>query len=96
MRGLTARLPTNRAWSCARISDAGKDTPQHGAHLTVTFDTGRLSSDDGVIVLRETALKLGLAEVITSPLPDVHDPMRVTHTCADMALARMAFSASRY
>jgi hypothetical protein len=33
-----------------------------GKPLTATFDAGRLSSDDGVIILREIALRLGLAE----------------------------------
>jgi hypothetical protein len=71
-------------------------SPVEGKHLTATFDAGRLSSDGGVIVLREIALKLGLAEVITGPLPDERDPMRVTHTYADMALARMSAIAAGY
>jgi hypothetical protein len=41
--------------------------------LAATFDGGCLSSDGGVVVLREVARKLGLAEVIASLLPD--DPM---------------------
>ena len=39
-----------------------------GKPLTATFDAGRLSSDGGVIVLREIAERLGLAETITGPL----------------------------
>ena len=64
--------------------------------LTATFDGGRLSSDGGVIVLREIALKLGLAEVISGPLRDDRDATRVLHTYADMALARMAAIAAGY
>ena len=48
--------------------------------LTATFDAGLMSSDGGVIVLREIALRLGLAEVITTPLSDERDPTRVKST----------------
>ena len=36
-------------------------------------------------MLREIALRLGLGDVITRPLPDNRDPMRVTHSYGDMA-----------
>jgi hypothetical protein len=36
-------------------------SPVAGKPLTATFDAGRLSSDGGVIVLREIAARLGLA-----------------------------------
>ena len=36
-------------------------SPVAGKPLTATFDAGRLSSDGGVIVLREIAERLGLA-----------------------------------
>ena len=71
-------------------------SPIQSKPLTATFDGGRMSSDGGVIVLREIALRLGLADVITKPLADDRDPMRVTHSYADMALARMMAIASGY
>ena len=71
-------------------------SPVAGKPLTATFDGGHLSSDGGVIVLREIALKLGIAQVITLPLPDVRDPLRITHTYADMALVRMILIAAGY
>ena len=64
--------------------------------IHAAFDGGRLSSDGGVIVLREEALRLRLAEVIAGPLPDQRDPTRVTHTYAEMALARMLAIAAGY
>ena len=64
-------------------------SPVAGKPLTATFDAGRLSSDGGLIVLREIATRLGLAETITGPLADVRDPSRVRHSYAEMALARM-------
>lgn len=71
-------------------------SPVEGKALTASFDAGRLSSDGGVIVLREIARRLGLAEIITAPLPDARDPARITHTHADMALARMLAIAAGY
>jgi len=71
-------------------------SPVAGKPLTATFDAGLMSSDGGVIVLREIALRLGLAEVITTPLSDERDPTRVIHTYADMATARMMAIAAGY
>jgi hypothetical protein len=67
-----------------------------GKPLTATFDAGRLSSDGGLIVLREIATHLGLAEAITGPLGDDRDASRVRHSYAEMALARMLMIAAGY
>ena len=67
-----------------------------GKPLTATFDAGRLSSDGGMIVLREIAERLGLAETITGPLRDDRDPARVRHSYAEMAMARMVMIAAGY
>lgn len=64
--------------------------------IHAAFDGGRLSSDGGVMVLREQALRLGLAEVIAGPLADERDPARIVHTYGDMALARMLAIAAGY
>lgn len=71
-------------------------SPVTGKPLTATFDAGMMSSDGGLVVLREIALKLGLAEVITKPLPDDRDPLRVVHSYADMVQARMMAIAAGY
>ena len=71
-------------------------SPVEGKALTATFDGGRMSSDGGVVVLREIALRLGLADAITKPLPDDRDPDRVIHSYDDMALARMMAIAAGY
>ena len=60
-------------------------SPVGAKPLTATFDAGRLSSDGGLIVLREIAGRLGLAEVITWRLHDDRDPCRVRHSYAQMA-----------
>ena len=67
-----------------------------GKLLTATFDAGRLSSDGGLIVLREIERRLGLAETITFPLRDKRDPDRVRHSYAEMATARMLMIAAGY
>ena len=71
-------------------------SPVAGKPLTASFDAGLMSSDGGVIVLREIALRLGLADIIAMPLPDERDPTRVIHTYADMATARMMAIAAGY
>jgi hypothetical protein len=67
-----------------------------GKLLTATFDAGRLSSDGGVIVLREIAERLDLAGTITGPLRDDRDPVRVRHSYGEMAMARMVMIAAGY
>ena len=70
-------------------------SPVSGKPLTAKFDAGRLSSDGGVIVLREVATRLGLAEAITTPLVDLRDPTRVQRRFyTEMALARMVMIAA--
>jgi hypothetical protein len=71
-------------------------SPVAGKPLTATFDAGRLSSDGGMIVLREIATRLGLAETITQPLCDKRDASRIRHTYAEMAMARMLMIAAGY
>jgi hypothetical protein len=64
--------------------------------LTATFDAGRLSSDGGMIVLREIAERLGVADVVAAPLRDERDPSRIRHSYAEMALVRMVMIAAGY
>ena len=71
-------------------------SPISGKSLTATFDAGRLSSDGGLIVLREIAVRLGLAGAIAGPICDDRDPARVAHSYADMVTARMAMIAAGY
>jgi hypothetical protein len=41
-------------------------SPVAAKSLTATFDAGRLSSDGGLVVLREIERRLGLAATITT------------------------------
>ncbi len=55
-----------------------------------------MSSDDGVIVLREIANRLGLANVIAGPLIDQRNPTRVKRSFVDMLTARIIAIAADY
>ena len=57
--------------------------------LTAARDAGNLTSNGGLIVLREAALRLGVADVVAAPLPDTRNPLLITHTYAAMVTARM-------
>ena len=71
-------------------------SPVEAKPLTATFDAGRLSSDGGLIVLREIAERLALAATITAPLSDERDPARIRHSYAEMVTARMLMIAAGY
>jgi hypothetical protein len=71
-------------------------SPVETKSLTATFDAGRLSSDGGLVVLREIEARLGLAETISRPLRDDRDPTRVRHSYTEMARARMLMIAAGY
>jgi Transposase DDE domain group 1 len=71
-------------------------SPVAGKPLTTNRDAGNLSSDGGLVVLREAALRLGIASVIAAPLPDRRNPLLITHTTSEMVLARMMMIAAGY
>jgi hypothetical protein len=71
-------------------------SPVAGKELLVRFDGGRLSSDGGVLLLREIENGLGLAEALSSCMKDERDPSITTHTQADMIRARMFAIACGY
>ena len=56
--------------------------PVSGKELHARFDGGRLSSDGGVLLLREIESGLGLAEVLSSCMKDDRYPSSTTHTQA--------------
>lgn len=71
-------------------------SPVAAKSLTATRDAGNLSSNGGLIVLREVARRLDLAALIADPLPDTRNPLLVTHTYRDMVTARMMAIAAGY
>ena len=71
-------------------------SPVTSKPLTTTFDAGAMSSDGGVIVLREIARRCGLAQVIADRLPDRRNPNRVRHSFSEMVTARLMAIAAGY
>lgn len=64
--------------------------------LTAARDAGNLSSNGGLVVLREAASRLDLAAVIADPLPDTRNPLFVIHSYRAMVTARMMAIAAGY
>ena len=71
-------------------------SPVYGKELCARFDGGRLSSDGGVLLLREVEHGLGLAGRLASCLRDDRDPWCTTQSQADMIRARMFAIACGY
>ena len=71
-------------------------SPVAGKPLTACQDGGNLTSNGGLIVLRESARHLDIADVIAGPLPDTRNPLLVQHTYAEMVTARMMAIAAGY
>ena len=71
-------------------------SPVAGKSLTAARDGGNLTSNAGLIVLREAAARLRLAGVIADPLPDTRNQLFVIHSYRAMATARMMAIAAGY
>ena len=64
--------------------------------LTASQDAGNLSSNGGLVILREAARSLGLAAVVADPLPDTRNQLLVIHSYRAMVTARMMAIAAGY
>jgi hypothetical protein len=64
--------------------------------ITAAFDSGRLSSDGGVMLLAQAERRLGIAERLARVIPDRRTPTRVRHAVADMLRARIFAIACGY
>jgi hypothetical protein len=64
-------------------------SPVGAKSLTAARDAGNLTSNGGLIVLRESALRLGVADVVAAPLPDTRNQLLVIHSYGAMVTARM-------
>ena len=71
-------------------------SPVAGRSVKACFDGGTLSSDAGVLVLREVERRLGVAERLARCLDDPREPALVTHSLADMVRFRMLMIAAGY
>lgn len=64
--------------------------------LSVGFDGGQLSSDAGVLLLRNVESRLGIAWRLSKCLKDKRDPDLILHTVEEMLRLRMFAIASGY
>ena len=64
--------------------------------VSVAFDGGMLSSDGGVLLLRDVERGLGIAERLVACLRDRRDPARIDHRLAEMVRLRMFAIAAGY
>ena len=70
-------------------------SPVCGKELVARFDGGRLSSDSGVLLLREIERRLGLADLLARCVTDARNPASTIHTYTDMMRALLCVSIRR-
>lgn len=71
-------------------------SPVSGKRLDAKFDGGKLSSDGGVLLLREIEQRLCVADRLAACIKDPRAPEQVTHSLADIIRFRLMMIASGY
>jgi Transposase DDE domain group 1 len=71
-------------------------SPIAGKSIVARFDGGQLSSDAGVLVLREIEQRLGIAEGLAACIEDPRLQAQVVHGLAEMIRFRTLMIASGY
>jgi hypothetical protein len=71
-------------------------SPVHGKPVVARFDGGRLSSEGGLLALREIERRLGLADRLAGCLKDRRAPERVQHRLAEIIRFRLLMIAAGY
>jgi hypothetical protein len=57
--------------------------------VSANFDGGAISSDGGLLLLREADRRLGLTRMLASCVQDRRDSSRISHAVEEMLLFRM-------
>ena len=71
-------------------------SPVCGKTIVAKFDGGLLSSDGGVVVLREVEQRLGVADRMAACIEDPRAADEITHTLADIIRFRLLLIAAGY
>src|ERR1700738_4285249 len=71
-------------------------SPVQGKAVVARFDGGRLSSEGGLLALREIETRLGLADRLAACVKDPRAPERVVHRLAEIIRFRMLMIAAGY
>jgi hypothetical protein len=71
-------------------------SPVSGKTVIAKFDGGLLSSDGGILVLREVEQRLRVADRLAACIKDPRSPDQITHSLADIIRFRMLMIAAGY
>jgi hypothetical protein len=71
-------------------------SPIEGKEIVARFDGGRLSSDGGLLVLREIERRLSVADRLAACIDDPRDPTSTVHMLADIIRFRLLMIAVGY
>jgi hypothetical protein len=71
-------------------------SPVAGKEVVARFDGGRLSSDGGLLVLREIERRLSVADRLAACIADPRDPGSTVHPLADIIRFRLLMIAAGY
>ena len=71
-------------------------SPVNGKALSARFDGGALTSDAGLLALREVERRLDVAGRLANGIDDPRDPTRTVHSVADILRFRMLLIAAGY
>src|SRR6266542_1588608 len=71
-------------------------SPIAGKEVVARFDGGRLSSDGGLLVVREIERQLGIAERLAACIEDRRNPGSTVHRLADIIRFRLLMIAAGY
>lgn len=71
-------------------------SPVAGKPIIARFDGGALSSDGGLMALREIEERLGIARRLAGCIDDPREPERIQHSLADMLRFRLLMIAAGY
>src|SRR3954451_10661767 len=71
-------------------------SPVSGKAVVAKFDGGLLSSDAGVLALREVEKRLRVADRFAACIKDSREPEQIIHTLADIIRFRLLMIAAGY
>jgi len=71
-------------------------TPVAGKPIIARFDGGSLSSDGGLLALREVEARLGVARRLAACIDDPRAPERIQHSLAEILRFRLLMIAAGY
>jgi len=71
-------------------------SPVHGKTIVARFDGGRMSSDGGLLALREVEQRLAIASRLAACISDPRTPERVRHELDEIIRVRMLMIAAGY